>query len=203
MLFENKDEMCDYYLGNELKILHYFMYWGFFETGQPILQHDRHSRISSHCSHTVLLAFIVYFRKLPYFGLNILRYPWADRAGPCRKGPCGSRATSPSPSPGHRPRMDWDVGTWGPALLWHFWGWRWWPQKAEMGVWALGRDTRAGGVLWEGTLTWGSSLHYPSALGLAAVITSVTAWYFPAYCPTNIFALMDKHGGSCWLVTQL
>lgn len=60
-------------------------------------------------------AFTVYFRKLPYLGLNILRYPWADWAGHCRQGPAGSRAK--------RPRMDWDGGNWRPDLLWHFWGW--------------------------------------------------------------------------------
>lgn len=54
--------------------------------------------------------------------------------------------------------------------------------KWESGLWA--ETARAGGLLWEGTLTWGSSLHYLLCSRPGSSITSVTAWYFPAYLPS-------------------
>ena len=82
----------------------------------------------------------MYFRKLLYFGLKILSYPWAGRAGPGGQGPARSRAAggtgaAPAPGighlPGHRPRLGWDVGLRvGPA--------RRGPLLGRAGLWGAG-----------------------------------------------------------------
>lgn len=135
----------------------------------------------------VLLSFIVYFRKLSYFGLNILRYPWADRTGPCRQGPAGQDQPAPCPAlgtcqgwpgmwgTGEQPcRSNSGAGDYGPRRL-----------KWGSGLWAGTGTARDSLPLWEGTLTWGSSLHYALCSRPGSSITSVTAWVFPGLLSQN------------------
>lgn len=52
----------------------------------------------------------IYFRKLPYFGLNILSYPWADKQGLAHRVQLG--AGQPAPSPALGTGQGWP-GIWG------------------------------------------------------------------------------------------
>lgn len=154
--------------------------------------------LTVHWAHGFAFIHSIYFRKLPYFGLNILSYPWTDKQGLAHRIQLGAGESAPSPALGTA--QGWP-GIWGtgdqpcrgisgagddgPRRL-----------KWGSGLWA--GTVRAGGPLWEGSLTWGSSLRCALCSRRGSSTTSVTA-----YSPKTTFALMHKHGGSCWLVTQL